>query len=149
MPYECNSCAHWVVKRARVYDDGTEQVDFVAETGKGHCEQLAIVTAFNFGCNRYAGPSDMHIQLERIGGAPWQYWRMDKCPDCAGRGSGKQGGACGRCMGTGLVRFYADGYIGEEKTRQHPKQPEEKNEPDPGTILAPIAKPDVLKSEAL
>src|SRR5262245_59336094 len=149
MPFECNSCRHWVTKRARIYDDGTERVDFGAEPNCGHCEQLAISTAFNFGCNRYDGPCDVHVRIEHIAGAPWQRWHMDKCPDCAGRGSGLQGGVCGRCSGTGRVRFYADGFIGEEKTRRHPKQPEQKSEIDPGTPWAPIERADVLKSDTL
>src|SRR5262245_17775020 len=149
MPYECNTCAHWIIKRARLYDDGTEQIDFGTESGKGHCEQLAIVTAFNFGCNRYDGPSDVHVRVEHIAGAPWQHWHMDKCPDCAGRGGGANGGVCHRCTGTGQVRFYADGYIGEERTRRHPKEPEQKTDIDPGTILEPLERADVLKSEAL
>lgn len=148
MPYECNSCAYWTVKRARIYDDGTEQVDFSAAKDKGHCEQLTIETAFNFGCNRYDGPSDVHVRIERIAGAPWQHFRMDKCPDCGGRGQ-PHGGVCGRCQGMGQVRYYDDGYIGEERTRRHPQEPKEKTDVDPGTILAPLAKADVLKSETL
>jgi hypothetical protein len=49
-----------------------------------------------------------------------------------------------RCVGTGGVRYYDDGYVGEEATRRHPKEPAIEPAVDPGTILAPMPKPDVL-----
>ena len=51
-----------------------------------------------------------------------------------------QGGVCGRCQGIGQVRFYDDGYVGEESTRRHPMEP-----PPPAatpSVLVPLPKSD-------
>jgi predicted amidophosphoribosyltransferase len=48
---------------------------------------------------------------------------MGPCPNCTGKGN--QGdGACDRCTGTGNVRYYEDGFVGEERSRMHPKEKE-------------------------
>ena len=140
----CADCASWVRKRKKVYDDGTEVVSFDGE----FCDLLAIKTTADFGCQKFTQMADGwdHTVIERVDGAPWQRFKMGACPDCAGRGSGVGAGACYRCAGSGLVRFYDDGYVGEERTRKHPKEPQAGAQIDPGTILAPIEKVSVLDS---
>lgn len=121
---ECQSCAHWTLARVTVYSDGSTVDTFRAPDGKGHCEELTIDTAPDFGCNKYEidGGSSHVITTEKQG-APWQHWSMGNCPDCAGKGNAGDG-ACHRCAGTSKVRYYEDGYIGEERTRLHPKERE-------------------------
>lgn len=138
----CKECAKWTIKRARIYGDGTSKTTFRAQLGKGLCTVLEVETAPEFGCNQFVASGWDHIETSTIMGNPWEFFHMDKCPDCQGRGSGLQGGACHRCAGTGKVRFYEDGFIGEEQTRRHPKEPETPVAVNPGTTLAPIEKPN-------
>ncbi len=141
----CGLCRQWTVKKLRRYADGSETVTFEAVPGQGHCDMLAIETQPGFGCSGFtAAPDYDHIAVEVIAGAPWEHFRMGPCPECNGRGSGIEGGACGRCTGTGQVRYYDDGYVGEEKTRRHPSERVQAAVVDPGTILAPVEKASVL-----
>lgn len=156
---ECSQCEKWTRKRRRVYGDGTEVVHFEAKDDMGLCEYLEMQTRPGFACCEFVGaPGYDHVVTEAIEGPAWQHWKMGKCPDCEGRGSGKEGGACGRCVGTGQVRFYDDGYVGEEKTRKHRIELEhwsslaiEQGETTyaGASALAPIAKPDVSNTGLL
>lgn len=124
----CVTCDNWVLKRRRLYDDVSEVVYFEATPGAGRCEILKIDTKAEFGCTAHVELSAEradHIVTEKINGAAWQHWKMGKCPDCRGIGSISTSWrpACERCVGTGNVRFYDDGYVGEERTRRHPKEP--------------------------
>ena len=146
----CDHCQYWFKVTKYVYDDGSQfVVGNVNYEGRAnaHCSVLCTETKPDFFCASFLACANSwdHIQLLRHAGEPWQHFEMKACPDCNGRGCGESGGACGRCMGTGKVRFYADGYIGEEKTRRHPKEPEQKSTVDPGTILAPIEKPSLIQ----
>lgn len=117
---ECQNCEHWVVAKEDRYGDGTTIVRAkIQPEGNGECQQLKIETKAAFGCNAFA-LGDEHIQITLKTGSPWQHFVMGPCPDC--RGNGSSGGACRRCAGTGLVRFYDDGHVGEEQTRRHPKE---------------------------
>jgi len=54
---------------------------------------------------------------------------MVPCPECTGIDmkqiyASPVGNRGHRCAGTGLVRLYDDGYVGDEQTRMHPKQKE-------------------------
>ena len=142
----CSKCKNWVLKRRRFYEDSTENIYFEVKGGNGWCDILQCETQPSFGCNRFEFAETDHIVTDVIPGQPWQNWHMGPCPDCRGRGCGEgpYAGACYRCVGTGNVRFYDDGYIGEERTRRHPKEPPETPYVDPNTILAPVAKPNVL-----
>ena len=61
---------------------------------------------------------------------------MGKCPNCSGLGCRVSNGrACDRCVGTGQVRFYSDGHIGNERTRTHPNDPIPFPQKDPGREL--------------
>ncbi len=114
----CEKCAHWTVRRATAYGDGIIIENWKAEPGKGQCDSLGIETSHDFGCNRFM-EGDAHDALARKDGAPWQHFIMIKCPSCSGAA-----GCHGRCQcaGTGLVRLYDDGYVGDEQTRMHPNE---------------------------
>jgi RecJ-like exonuclease len=115
----CANCAKWTTERKDVYEDGSEIVRQKCADGKGHCGELQIGTPATFGCNAFAA-GDVHVAITRKSGAPWQHFVMIPCPDCQGRGSNE--GVDHRCAGTGKVRLYDDGHIGEERTRKHPKE---------------------------
>lgn len=119
----CDNCANWTVRRRRLYENGDEIITYDAPAGKGHCDALGIDTAPTFHCGAFA-PGWEHLRTERITGKPWEHWKHGPCPDCGGRGSTPEMGMCQRCYGTSRVRFYDDGYIGEEQTRIHPKERE-------------------------
>lgn len=171
----CAGCRHWITARKSVYEDGTEIVSYLSQSGRGSCGVLGIDTAPTFGCNQFTA-SDGHEQINRKSGSPWHHFVMIPCPDCGGRGSEAPASgvvetairADNRCAGTGFVRLYDDGHIGDERTRKHPKEIEieqaqahEKEraraqaildglplEVDPevidGTVLKPIPKASVL-----
>jgi hypothetical protein len=147
MEIKCENCDNWTTRKTRVYDDGTEITDFEAEDGKGQCCVINAQTAFDFYCAKFMSATGDHVERQLITGAPWQNFKMIPCPDCNGRGSGINGGVCQRCMGTANVRQYDDGYIGEEKTRRHPNEPEVAAQVDPGTILAPMEKPSLTSEQ--
>ncbi len=120
----CEECEFWTVKRVNQYSTGEVIETWSAPSGKGHCDKLGIETLHDFGCNKfmaaskYSGMTD-HVERTRKIGHPWQHFVMIPCPDCDGKGDGTRGH---RCAGTGLVRLYDDGYIGDEQTRLHPKE---------------------------
>lgn len=115
----CAICQHWTVQRVTTYDDGSIVERWKAPEGVGHCELLGIATDPGFGCNRFIESFYDHVETLKKPGAPWQHFVMIPCPDCAGKGDGGRGH---RCAGTGLVRLYDDGHIGDEQTRRHPKE---------------------------
>lgn len=116
----CDSCAKWTIQRKTVYEDGSEVVIYAAPEGKGHCEFLNLEQPADFGCNAFVEGS-VHVHVSTKTGAPWQHSHSGPCPDCAAVG---HSAGCKRCAGTGKVRHYDDGYIGDEQTRIHPKERE-------------------------
>lgn len=135
---KCEACGNWLLIRKTVYGDGTEIVTYKAPEGKGHCRDLKLDTEPTFGCTSFVEGG--HIEELAKPGAPHHHFVMIKCLACAGDPGG---GSC-RCAGTGLVRLYDDGYVGDEQTRKHPKDAESPPAVDPGTILQPIAPPSIL-----
>jgi len=118
----CKDCSNWVLERRRRYSDGTEITLFEAPSGKGFCDILRMETEPDFGCNKFKSAFPWGgVSIENVEGAPWEHFKMGPCPDCNGTGGGES--ACHRCAGIAKVRFYDDGYIGEEQTRRHPKEP--------------------------
>jgi hypothetical protein len=116
----CSDCSHWVIARTTLYQDGSSVDTFRAADGSGRCGELHIDTAPSFGCMAFAA-GDGHVVYSHKLGAPWQHSHAGPCPDC--NAAGHQGStACHRCAGTGKVRHYDDGYIGEEQSRLHPKE---------------------------
>lgn len=141
----CNTCSHWVLKRRRLYADGTEKVYFWVSGGNGLCTRLQRETGPQFFCADFTDDATFdHVETENVSSEPWQNWKMGKCPDCDGRGSGlgEIASSCWRCAGTGNVRFYDDGHVGDERTRRHPKEPAP--QPIVPETLKPIPKPNVL-----
>jgi hypothetical protein len=136
---QCSTCKAWILRRRKFYGDGTEIFYDQAPEGQGHCEFLNALTAADFGCNKFQPDDNIpaHTATIKLNGAPWQNWHMGPCPDC--RGNGNQGGACWRCAGTSNVRYYDDGYVGEERTRRHPNEGKAPDPVvDPGTIIQPL-----------
>ncbi len=115
----CSECKNWTLKRQRLYDSGATIAFFEAPEGYGTCEVLRVNTTPDFGCNKFEAGSE-HVFTERVVGEPWTRWVMVACPDCPEQ----PGLNCKRCAGTGNVRKYDDGYVGEEQTRKHPREVE-------------------------
>ena len=130
----CAECGYWTTQRKTVYGDGSEIVTYTAPPDKGQCAPLGIDTASDFGCNKFS--TGGHVRVTRKDGAPWQNFRMIQCPSC----SGNPGGGDCKCAGTGLTRLYDDGFVGDERTRRHPKESETPPTIDPGTIIQPVEK---------
>lgn len=128
----CDGCENWTTARVTRYGDGSEVVNWKAPNGKGRCSILDLDTPEAFGCTSYVAlvnasvsvPTTTipHVVSSWKNGAPWQHWTMGPCPNC--RGLGSDSGVCRNCAGTGKVRYYDDGFIGEEQTRLHPKEKE-------------------------
>jgi hypothetical protein len=141
----CSSCGKWILQRKTVYEDGSEVVNYEATSGKGHCQVLSLDTPPDFGCLSFEAGD--HVVVTSKPGSPWHHWHHATCPDCAGRGSSVEDGVCQRCVGTGRVRHYDDGHVGDEKTQCHPNEKDKINFPDgplPGTVLAPVKKDNVV-----
>jgi hypothetical protein len=149
----CSECKHWLLEERTIYGDGTVMViKLIPSDGivRGKCRALNMDTVADFGCNRFVAGTlaDQEIVTHKEG-APWQNSHAGPCPDCNGKGNSGDG-ACHRCAGTSKVRYYDDGYIGEEQTREHPKEREIRlaqgrlPEIDPGTILQPLPKESAL-----
>ena len=119
----CFDCANWIIGKKTVYGDGSEIFTQTSNVGRGRCQALNIETTPEFGCNAYS-LGEVHVVIMRKDGAPWENFEYRPCPDCGGRGSTPGAGMCERCYGTSRVRYYDDGYIGEERTRLHPKETE-------------------------
>lgn len=143
----CDACKNWTVRRTTRYGDGTEVTTWQAPEGKGRCSILGIDTPKEFGCTAFDGypvgsitvQGIRHVEQSWKNGAPWQHHVTGPCPDCKGKGS--DAGPCNRCAGTGKVRYYDDGFIGEEQTRLHPKELETAEPPKChkcGTVIADL-----------
>lgn len=121
----CDGCARWTTARETLYEDGSRVETFRAPEGKGRCEVLEIDTTPDFGCTKHEQAPDgfSHVHATQKSGVPWQHWTMIPCPDCKGAGSSNDR-PDDRCAGTGQVRLYDDGFIGDERTRMHPRERE-------------------------
>lgn len=127
----CDGCRLWTTERVTDYADGSRISNWRAPDGQGQCGHLKILTAADFGCNKFEewAPGALvpagraHVARDWKNGAPWMHWVMGPCADCKGNPGGG-GGVCRRCAGTGKVRYYDDGFIGEEQTRLHPREKE-------------------------
>lgn len=129
----CDGCNNWTVRRVTRYGDGSEVVNWKAPDGKGRCSVLDLDTLAEFGCTSFeplavsavtvvngVPMAPPHVVSNWKNGAPWMHSVNGPCPECKGRGS--DSGVCHRCAGTGHVRYYDDGFIGEEQTRLHPEE---------------------------
>ncbi len=124
----CKDCKYWLRGRWHQYVSGPAQFHPVAAEGTGECRAGGFVCGqlvpAEFGCINFERFADISEQEERLvyDLEPWQVWELIPCPECNGVGSHQNASkpACSRCAGTGQVRKYADGYIGEEQTKEHP-----------------------------
>lgn len=138
---QCRTCKHWLIRQENNYENGETIVKWSAPEGKGKCQILNMITDPDFGCIKY-GKGGPFVKSRYKIGEPWHYSVGGPCPDCKhpycgypnctsercpgpehchGRGT-VTGGQDDRCVGTGLVSYYDDGYIGENKTKKHPKE---------------------------
>jgi len=125
----CKDCQHWFRGTSRQYKNNARIFLPSAEEGKAVCRSGGAidgqVVPSTFGCvdfNPCEGEFDQ-IDFLKYDQEPWQVWEMIPCPDCRGEGSSNDS-ACHRCAGTANVRKYADGFIGDERTREHPVEKE-------------------------
>ena len=124
----CKDCGNWLLERKTTYDDGSEVINYKSPEGKGNCQILKADTPPDFGCNSFEIGD--HYEITHKSGTPWQNWYYGVCPTCNGRGNPGNSRPCEQCVGTGHVRYYDDGFIGEERTRLHPKESEPPPAPD-------------------
>lgn len=119
----CADCLKWATERRDHYENGAQFSRYKAPEGKGECAALGTETEAEFGCIKFDATAlpEGHLAITQKTGAPWDHWVMVPCPDCMGVGSERDTG-CHRCSGTGRVRHYDDGYVGEEFTREHPEE---------------------------
>lgn len=125
----CTACTNWIMARKTLYDGGEEVINWKAPDGLGCCKILNVNTEPDFGCARFMalGQAEEIPHVEILAckiGAPWQHSHAGPCPDCTQHPGTDAAAAraCARCQGTGKVRYYDDGYVGEERTRLHPKE---------------------------
>ena len=140
----CGDCKAWWRGGRTTYSDGT----VLESERKPFCRTLNMETDAEFGCAKFEqiGSPDEQLAIEQKDGTPWQNWTMVGCPDCQGKGSADA--ACNRCAGTGNVRRYDDGFVGDEQTRRHPKEGDAAAVVDPGTVLTPIEEPNPTEPAA-
>ena len=127
----CETCRFWKVGVRNLFAS-EEKFETLAEPGHGICQtgpMAGHATPQEFGCNNYQeGAAEDHVETIQHDLEAWQIWVMVPCPDC--QAIGNHGGTsdsvstCNRCAGTANVRKYADGYVGDEQTREHPKEKE-------------------------
>ena len=115
----CGKCANWKLGTKVTYEGSGVVIEHLHE--KGLCDVLGVATDEDFGCNRFVEGPDQQIEMRSKPGEPWEHWVTGPCPDCSGVGSATDH-ACNRCAGTSRVRYYDDGFVGEEQTRLHPME---------------------------
>ncbi len=122
----CDECKFWFRGTRRQYKNHPIIFTSSTEEGKGVCKSGGAVNGVTvgptFGCIDFLPFSDLSDQEEFIvyDLEQWEIWEMVPCPNCRGVGSTPNSTACDRCAGTANVRKYADGYVGDECTREHP-----------------------------
>lgn len=142
---QCTNCKFWTTRNVTQYTDGSVVVNFESPDGRGVCSVLGQLTDHDFGCNKFVTGTEHEFVSEVKEGAPWQHSHAGPCPDCSGAGSSEGVGAgCRRCVGTGKVRHYDDGHVGEERTRKHPMELDQPVEENPSYHVVQPRKPDVL-----
>jgi hypothetical protein len=145
----CRDCAHWSLGTYKVFRSARFDVPLSAAPDEGLCGlgfMYGKLVPAAFGCPEFesaADDSDHWEYLDYSDKEPWEVWDIIPCPECQGVGrSGPepQGAAataaCRRCAGTGKVRQYGDGIIGDEQTRLHPVEIEAFRKAKEDEILA-------------
>src|SRR5215475_15982057 len=137
----CRSCKYWLIRDQKVYDNDEIIIKWKAPESQGKCTILKVLTEWDFGCKKHEEGGPL-VTSEHKSGEPWQHSIKGPCPDCKepqcgfpectwqhcpgpdkciGNPALREGHA-GRCMGTGKVNYYDDGFIGENRTCKHPKE---------------------------
>lgn len=154
----CRVCKSWLLRRENHYENGEVIVKWKGPDGKGKCGVLDVLTAPNFGCIAFEKGGPL-IKIRNKTGEPWHHKHYGPCPDCKrpecgypdcswvhcpgmdkcqGSPARASGGYDDRCVGTGLVYYYDDGFIGENRTKMHPKEKMiGKKRPDDGVMDHP------------
>ena len=131
----CSTCSKWFVRKETHYGNGEIIVNWTPPEGCGTCQILNNPTPPTFECNQYSAGTPI-VETAFKEGEPWHHWVFGVCPTCKGEGAaagvGRYGMVDDQCCGTGRVRYYDDGYIGENKTCRHPNEKEKRHDaPDP------------------
>ncbi len=128
----CAECACWITDKQLLFAN-FERLEPLAGPGKGICRGPlgGLAVGPEFGCVAFI-PGDQHIDIQDHRPLEvWEVWEMIPCPDCLGKGTPGEVpdhpanstmgfSADNRCAGTGNVRRYGDGHVGDEQTRMHP-----------------------------
>jgi hypothetical protein len=151
----CKDCATWFVRRETGYDNGETVIKWQDPQGRGRCRGPlnGVLVPPDFGCNAFASGGPI-VERDEKPGEPWHYWSPVPCPDCRklecgfeapgmcvnaqcpgtnkclGRGMNDTNSDF-RCVGTGTVRYYDDGYIGDNRTCAHPKEAVKRDDVQP------------------
>jgi len=131
----CQECGNWKLGVRATYSNGAV-IEHLIDRGK--CSVLGVNTEPDFSCNRFVEGRQDQIQVVAKEGEPWENWVMGPCPDCCGVGSGNDR-ACHRCAGTSKVRYYDDGFVGEEQTRLHPMEIRRTREAQKAELMRQVA----------
>ncbi len=117
----CSDCKFWFRGTRRQYKNSPVVFTASASGEQGICRSGGAVNGLTigptFGCidfSRFSNPDEQEDFIV-YDAEPWQISEEIRCPDCNGYGCG-----CHRCASTGHVRKYADGYVGDEQTKEHP-----------------------------
>ncbi len=124
----CGTCRHWLRGTRTIFAGSEEWKPAGAGGDEGLCRgPVGKLTTSDFGCLRFAAASspDDQVITVRHDAEPCQVFEVIRCPDCSGGGNSGEAG-CHRCAGTGKVRRYGDGYVGDEQTREHPRARDER-----------------------
>jgi len=126
----CSTCSKWYFRKETHYVNGEVIINWSDSSGRGKCTALEIVTKPDFECNQYVSGSSI-VEVITKDGEPWHHWVFGPCPSCQGVGLVNDK-PDNQCCGTGRVRYYDDGFIGENRTYLHPKEKTKRHdEPTP------------------
>lgn len=128
----CSTCARWFVRKETRYGNGEVIVNWSDPEGRGRCTDpaIGILTSAEFGCTKYETGVPI-VEIVRKDGEPWHHWTFGPCPKCKGNGVTDIASTRvdDQCCGTGRVRYYDDGFIGENRTYLHPKEKTKRHDP--------------------
>jgi hypothetical protein len=143
----CSDCAKWLLRCETRYEGGETITTWSSPAG-GKCTgplNGAVVPA-TFGCFQHVEGGPL-IEAVTHPGHAWEHKTPGPCPECKTcshpectkpgcPGTEKCIGAgCARCCNTGTVLYYGDGYVGENRTKLHPKEREQGKRGDSPTPI--------------
>ena len=118
----CSTCSKWFVRKETHYGNGEVIINW-QDPPRGRCRALDFITTATFECNQYEVGVPI-VEVIHKDGEPWHHWVIGPCPKCNGNGVTDNASprVDDQCCGTGKVRYYDDGFIGENRTYRHPKE---------------------------